>query len=654
MLQLDREVMGSPLLRSQIGNSQPGAPFSDHFNRAMVTFDPYCRLSQDPFTGLRTESEVDRTHIFGLPPSNAEPDYGSHKEYYSKVQYFKNLRDMLTMSFGPVSREIPGLNPVSHVNLRGFVMEGGRIPSGWTSEELVPEGYSLTQSLPTSVKFNLSDSVYYATTDDEDLSVIATEWTFPNNAEAFIDYANSGGLMATIDDQPLPWGCFRHGCCKARYNTDGFAHEFLFAIYVVQGSVGNYSHALYFYRYLFLPSKVGSVSVGSFQPITSLLLPRFYAENKVIGWATGQASYVPMPHWDSVREAAFDALPSSLTSTALLPGYSRWTGGMYASHIPNGLSTSVPLYVGYDEVGGSFYTTPSHQSLSDFDRVTDSFLADCYVMNVLSTTDAIDTHSADMKLNQFEASQDLFGVLALVDIVKALAAVKHIRQVVRQHPGKLLLELLDVLTNAQLMYSFAVAPTINDYQVIMDKASSVKGKIENLCRPQTIYGEWSTDLPTELIGSFPQMTLTVRSMIRLGFSPDVLLTVLPLRSAGLLPSLSTLWEIIPFSFVADWLFPADDGLEMLENTLLFQAFDVDYSVHTYKLSYMLNSDQLRTIGVVPTARCPEPALEYRRFERVVLTTLPPLLPSRLLTAELFSGSPKWETAGSLAYQIVRR
>jgi hypothetical protein len=171
----------------------------------------------------------------------------------------------------------------------------------------------------------------------------------------------------------------------------------------------------------------------------------------------------------------------------------------------------------------------------------------------------------------------------------------------------------------------------------------------------TTYGDFLYNLEGEIIAPFDYMILRARSKVRLSLSADsVLMALLPVRSLGLLPSLSQLWDLVPLSFVADWFTPIDEYLDVVDAQAIFLGLECHYAVHSVNLSYIFSQDDraMFDFGFLGEG---SPVFEesgYRLYVRWVDGNLPVLTSSRL---DFFGGLhvPDYGTLGSLLYKIIK-
>jgi hypothetical protein len=170
----------------------------------------------------------------------------------------------------------------------------------------------------------------------------------------------------------------------------------------------------------------------------------------------------------------------------------------------------------------------------------------------------------------------------------------------------------------------------------------------------TIYGDDTVDVPEKITGPFTDVKLQVRCKAEIKLDSDMLLTALPLRSVGLLPTLSSLWDTIPGSFIADWVFPSGEAARLAEDTVIMTAITTKYATVSVLLYRDHTPAELRDLGITSTSVHDSPTLQYRAYDRVILHGLPIVGPSRIVASHFEPGIPNWGTASSLAYRFVRR
>jgi len=582
--------------------------------------------------------------LVGLPPTAPSYWFTPRAAHQQRVNY---LNTLLTYDVNALLTVDPhhGENPIEHVNIVGCVSQGNH-PTNSTTGVVDEAGYYprngkvLFESHENTDLIRTSVNDVYFSGSNEYARVILPEM-IPN--------CYSGGPYWMFN---MSSPKHSRGPVKMAVYSNETSLLLHVANYVVSVSGSEYRHDLYFkrhfitYAYTSLDPQYDTV----YDVSTVVNVVEYTQYYKYTGTFSDTST---SRMWTTARETAFDNLSVSLTAPY------HWTGVDYSGvyYCPNTYAgdghnyKAIQSLVGYDADLGR-YVNNNDKSLRAFNLEVNSLLLDCYPCSFLSTRSGLDTQLSNLNLNQIEACQDLFGVMALVDAVRLLKAVRKLHGTGMRD---LLLRMLDILTNGHLVYSFALAPSSDDIQRIVAEARKVRRRVNQFIRPGTFYGsDVVEDLETS--GSFDGgLSLTVYSKIRFQAMPDALLTVLPLSAAGLLPELSSLWEVVPFSFIADRVFPINDLLESLDDTLILQAIDVEFCLHGYSVEYEFNDDELQELGCTSRRDLPSSWMKYRYYERMLSRAMPVVMPSQILASLVvpFTGGDL-SVLGSLAYRLLRR
>lgn len=325
------------------------------------------------------------------------------------------------------------------------------------------------------------------------------------------------------------------------------------------------------------------------------------------------------------------------------------TNDEYVTYSCIGVKCFLARYVSYrDDIREMVLGTDHPQNLIAFESFTMSLLRDCYAANFFSSANAIDNYMTRTSSNHIEFLAELGSITAVLDLLPAIRAV----YAARHSPGDAVGALLKLLSSAKLLYSFGIAPTIGDAEDVANKVKPLVRKFASswLYTPQTVHGKWSYQIPEDRCGPFYPLTLTARTELRIALKRDSLLaTLLPARAANLLPTVSTLWDLVPFSFLVDWIIPIGRNTDALESQMCAFMADVSYSVNTLRLDFPLadvlplfharNSDGAESV--------------YRCFDRYVLSHAPTVAPTSLPIFTSGPGVPDWALFGSLVCQWLR-
>lgn len=329
----------------------------------------------------------------------------------------------------------------------------------------------------------------------------------------------------------------------------------------------------------------------------------------------------------------------------------EWYEDTYFAHPPLNYS-KVDELIGYSSTLHRYINNYSNHNFDKFQHASLHILSDCFPANFLSSKKAIDEHFERMKSNHIEAIAEIGDLFRLVDVAKALANLRkfNFRNV------STLRRLLDLVTDAKLTYSLGVAPSISDAKDIALRANQFLSKYSSpdIFGENTIYGKFNLIIPDDLTTGFSGVRLEARSKIRCSVLPDSYLTaVLPVRSLGLLPSLSNLWDLLPFSFVVDWFTHNGDNLDDIDSSAIMLALEINISVHSIAICYDFNSDDEKDFLFHISSDGPTKTAGYKTYCRYVLDTLPMLGPTRL-SLHGVAGVPDWTLAASLLYKFITK
>lgn len=303
--------------------------------------------------------------------------------------------------------------------------------------------------------------------------------------------------------------------------------------------------------------------------------------------------------------------------------------------------------IGYSPISRE-YSDSGLFSFKRFWSVSQGVVPDAYPLSFFAAKAAVDGYLETMKANHIEFLNDLGSWLSLVDLVAAVARLRK---------GVILPQLIKLLADARLAYSFGIAPTLSDAKDIAEKAHLIQSRLDALTQPQLIHGSFSMDVPAAL--SPLPLSMVVHSKLRVRLSPDSFLTgALSLRSVGLLPSPSSLWDCIPWSFLVDWFLHLGEFTEDVEFSAMMLCLAVEFSVNSVLLYHQFDSEFLAehnsTAFSTDTRSIHLTGAGYRLFSRWPQMGFPALSPSRLLPyVHGVASIPDWGNFASLIVQKIK-
>lgn len=263
-----------------------------------------------------------------------------------------------------------------------------------------------------------------------------------------------------------------------------------------------------------------------------------------------------------------------------------------------------------------------------------------------STADALRKYTDIVSANWLETLSDAKDISAFLPSVGSL--MRLFRAIRRRDLGGTMREALDTATGAYLWDQFARRPLQKDAKEAVDKYDRIVDVLrsEGIWGPRTLYGEYHWDHSQGYIG-YPDVHFEAHTKTRLLFEDFALLSLLfSTKAVGLAPTLSNLWELVPFSFVLDWFSSMGERLEDIDTQLTLLLLPHYYSLHSIKASIAYPGD-ISGYDLV-TGEDGEATVYYRMLS---LT-----LPTLRWTGYDFRPSPgiegKLKTVGSLAWQVL--
>lgn len=329
----------------------------------------------------------------------------------------------------------------------------------------------------------------------------------------------------------------------------------------------------------------------------------------------------------------------------------------WLEHAPLDNSNNVLTFLGFDSVTGyQAVSQPPSQCLSDFGHEVYQARDDCYALCAVSAKDAIDNMFSTLESQHFETLSELDDLFSIVSTTQFLQSVLK----VRKDPRRSMLKIMDLLTDATLVYSFGIAPTISDAKDVAAKASSLRANFSELGKVRVGNGTKTYDLAYDsqrfpVFEKFPGAKVTARSKVVLRMEPDSYLSaLLPVRAIGLLPSLSGIWDVIPFSFLIDWFTRTGAALDLADTTAMFMVLDCMLVVNSITITYPFSSEDSEEyhFTIEDKAGPDSRGSGYRFYDRFVTKNPVLPVPTRLpILGDV--GIPNYSVATSLLWKLIR-
>lgn len=368
-------------------------------------------------------------------------------------------------------------------------------------------------------------------------------------------------------------------------------------------------------------------SRGSIQriPSSKVFKIRHRSSVKLLDWYTNVSSYTPT-----------NIVPLSYGATDLCGLYSRpaQVGGI-----------ALPSFVSYRMAGGG-YLNRRHTIVQDsvIDRMKDIRPA-----AFLAASDGLENWKSiisNNSLQNLQHLQDLPGLLpTLPDLPKLLAKAM-------QGDLSAIVDLIDYVTEAILKFRFQQKPTIDAATEVSH--AELEKRLRQILLPKrfTVYGQFRYDF-TDSENWFRDGTLAlvVRSKLRVASDASTLVNgLLMADSVGLLPNLHRIWELLPFTFVIDWLTNMNNRIKAVDDQLTWLAVRSLWSLHSYTVIYYPSAESLAHWGLeqYPGGK-PFGIKVYTRE----LTRCTPSLRESMFDFLRRPRGPDPVTVGALVWQLLR-
>lgn len=194
-----------------------------------------------------------------------------------------------------------------------------------------------------------------------------------------------------------------------------------------------------------------------------------------------------------------------------------------------------------------------------------------------------------------------------------IAFVKDLKDIKTLIPKLRNLQNVKTHANNYLAYQYGIMPTISDIKAIFESFSTTKYYDRTGLRRVSAYARSASSV--DLHG----MTWTARGIRRLHVAVDERDTgykalVEKAREIGFLPSLTNLWDLVPYSFVLDWFIDVGSVLERIDTHHQLLNLDIPYTIMSEKIELDYSESNLE-LGVTVDVR-------YTWYHRDVSTFVP--------------------------------
>lgn len=176
---------------------------------------------------------------------------------------------------------------------------------------------------------------------------------------------------------------------------------------------------------------------------------------------------------------------------------------------------------------------------------------------------------------------------------------------------------LKFAANSHLWYSYVAAPTAGDLTVLLKSYESIVRDLKK--RDYHKFRTYRAKRTEEVLVDDFIITkiLTSKIKVRSRLGGTLSNVYFKSKSLGLNPSLKNLWDLVPYSFVADWFVSIGDLADAIDYEAEMPTYDIAYNLQGSKLVVKIPLEQFNLSRVIRGTD-----VIYSDYQRARFTTLP--------------------------------
>lgn len=352
-------------------------------------------------------------------------------------------------------------------------------------------------------------------------------------------------------------------------------------------------------------------------------------------WGQGSSSFtrtlvspLPMPSW--LIGVPFGATYTDTTFDTL-----------YLSEAQQLDGTSAPIDLPY-QIGKASFPSEFFTSLS-------KKLPDIRLSSAQSSSSALDDLTSSIGKDNF---QTLAKISALADAMPDLSGAARALAKITTDPIVSMKDLVSAASQVKLQSSYQWSPT---FSFIVDDLPAMKDLITAMMDDSqggivVGRGSYEYQFPPGTFGRDSTSLLTRTKVVAKRSSRSVFSTIVDLRALGLPLGPSTVWDLIPFSFVANWFSGVGARIRDAEAIGSLIGSGTWYYVHSYRIDSKFTADEMGSLGIRAfTPGSEEPTLRFYARE---VSKHPPRFRDGEFDFRLPTRPPDWTLVGSLLWQLL--
>lgn len=280
-------------------------------------------------------------------------------------------------------------------------------------------------------------------------------------------------------------------------------------------------------------------------------------------------------------------------------------------------------------------------------------LLDLLPATFYSTASAVDNFTDVLSANNVENLVQASGLLQILpDIGMVLNIIKDVKNLRLLSAGA---SIADLWSDLQLKWDYGAKPLISDVKEFSDKYGALTRRLNGLdiFGHHVVNGVFKYTLPDEFTGYGPSK-LIVRTKVDFHFNHFTFLTsFLGGKAVGLVPDLSSLWDLVPFSFVVDWFTNLGERFEDIDDALVLFLMPCNYCVHSITVLSDFSDVEMEQLQIGSTnfrGSVGHPGI--KEYRRIISKILPNLRESKYDFRQV-DHPPSLATAGAFIYKMLR-
>jgi hypothetical protein len=229
--------------------------------------------------------------------------------------------------------------------------------------------------------------------------------------------------------------------------------------------------------------------------------------------------------------------------------------------------------------------------LTEFESSIRMILPDIRPSAYISSSDAVQDALSGISGNLLQTLQKLPEIAGSIPDLKGMLAA--LRTIIADFKITSIVDLLKLLASENLKFNFSTRGLIALITDVLPKIGRIIDRLHNLeHEPLKAHGNFMYTFPEGTFGRKDSIVQT-RSTFNVNSYPGGPLTkILDLKALGVLPSASSIFDLIQWTFAVNWFLNLSARLKSLENFSILSALDIKSVVHSYKFISPLQDDEL--------------------------------------------------------------